>query len=160
MVNPYRVAEGTVWAGIDYDTHSVHIVRLPELGMPTYHPCELEGDDAFERTRNVSSALPGSGFWENVTAVGIEEPGGKYVIGKLKAIQGAIITSLPDDLLVAPYHAGKWRVLAGLPGQSSKDEIRAWVYGRLGENPGWPQDACDAYCLAYVISQQVEAFAD
>jgi len=142
------------WVGIDYDTHHVHLVRLDDPQPATYHPCVLEGADAFERLRRVPWEMPGQGFWDDVMGVGIEEPGGKYVVGKLKAVQGAIVACLPEDLLVAPYQAGLWKKLTGLRGDATKDEVKAWVYGQLGENPQWPQDACDAYCLAYVVSQQ------
>lgn len=145
-----------VFVGIDYDTHWVHLVRLPVTGQPTYHPCQLEGKDAFSRLRQIPMEMPGPGFWEDVTGAAIEEPGGKYVVGKLKAVQGAIIACLPDDLLVVEYQAGLWKKQAGLGGQATKDEVRAWVYGHLGENPQWPQDACDAYCLAYVVSQAAQ----
>jgi hypothetical protein len=145
------------WVGIDYDTFAVHLVRVPEddEARPTYHRLELEGEDAFTRLRQVSWEMPGPGFWEDVVAAGIEEPGGKYVVGKLKGVQGAIIASLPDDLLVQAYQAGLWRALCGLPGNSSKQEVMSWVYHRLDENPSWPQDACDAYCLAIAVSRQV-----
>src|SRR4029450_13545928 len=144
------------WVGIDYDTHAVHIVRLPERGEPTYHRSTLEGDDSFERMRQVPWELPGPGFWEEVTAVGIEEPGGKYVVAKLKGIQGAIVACLPHDLLVAPYQAGLWRMLCGLKGNATKEEVKSWVLERLPWNPDWPQDAYDAYCLAYALSRQVQ----
>jgi hypothetical protein len=143
------------WVGIDYDTFAVHLVRLPQSGTPTYFRLDLEGDDAFDRTRRVSWEMPGPGFWEDVIAAGIEEPGGKYVVGKLKAIQGAILSCLPDELLVAPYQAGLWRTLCGLKGNCTKEEVKAWVYEQLPENPGWPQDAADAYCLAVAVSRQV-----
>jgi len=146
-----------MWVGIDYDTFAVHLVRLPEEdGEPTYHPIPLEGDDAFERARRVSWELPGPGFWDDVTACGIEEPGGKYNLGKLNKIQGAIITSVPEDLLLAPFQAGLWRKLCGLPGNATKHMIRVWVMGRLDQDPHWPQDAFDAYALAYAVSQQTE----
>jgi hypothetical protein len=141
--------------GIDFDTHCVHLVRLPTVGLPTYHPVPLEGDDSFERMRRVAWEMPGEGFWQDVIAVGIEEPAGQYVVGKLKGIQGAVISTLPLDVLIAPYRPALWRKLALQRGDATKAEVRAWVYERLGENPGWPQDACDAYCLAYVVSQQV-----
>lgn len=148
------------WVGIDYDTHAVHIVRMPDEGEPVYHPCYLAGDNAFDRMRRVPWEMPGMGFWDDVTAVGIEEPGGKYVVGKLKGIQGAIVASLPDDLLVSPYQAGLWRNLCGLPGNAVKTQVKEWVYARLEGSPDWPQDACDAYCLAYAISQQVEVLRE
>lgn len=141
------------WVGIDYDTFAVHLVRMPEDGQPTYHRLELEGKDAFSRLRRVSWEMPGPGFWEDVVAVGIEEPGGKYVVAKLKGVQGAIVSCLPDDVTVVPYQAGLWRKNVGLKGNCTKDEVATWVYDQLDENPGWPQDACDAYCLAVAVSK-------
>lgn len=151
------------YVGIDYDTFAIHLVRLPVTyhdglqvyGQPTYHLCRLEGHDAFSRMRRVPWELPGEGFWDDVVAVGIEEPGGKYSVAKLKGIQGAIVACLPLELLIAEYQAGLWRKLCGLSGRSTKEEVMAWVYGQLGENPQWPQDACDAYCLARAVASQV-----
>lgn len=143
------------WVGIDYDTQWVHLVRLPEVGLPTYHPCRLEGDHAFDRIRRVPLEMPGPGFWEAIIAAGIEEPGGRYALGKLKGVQGAILACLPEDLLVQPYQAPLWKKLIGIGGGATKEQVQAWVLSRLEENPGWPQDAYDAYCLAYVVSRQV-----
>jgi hypothetical protein len=141
--------------GVDYDTFNVHLVRVGE-GVPTYHPINLAGDNAFDRLRQIPLLMPDAGFWQDVVAVGIEEPGGKYVVGKLKAVQGAIVACLPPQLLVAPYQAGLWRRLCGLKGNATKQEVQAWVYHRLDENPGWPQDAADAYCLAHAVAAQVQ----
>lgn len=142
-----------IYVGADYDTFAIHLVRLPDDdGPPTYHSCRLEGPDAFSRMRRVPWEMPGPGFWEDVAGVAVEEPGGKYNVGKLKGVQGALVACLPEDLLVVEYQAGLWRKLCGLSGRSTKDEVMAWVYGQLGENPQWPQDACDAYCLARALA--------
>ena len=144
-----------ITVGIDYDTHGVHLVRLEDDGTPAYTHLTTPGQDSFARLRQVPLEMPGTGWWDDVTACAIEEPAGKYAVAKLKAVQGAIVACLPDDLLVAPYLAVLWKKLIGLGGNAAKPAVMDWVYDQLGENPQWPQDACDAYCLARVIRDQV-----
>lgn len=175
----------TTWAGIDFDTHAVHVVLIPEEGPPVYERRELRGADAFERTRAVRDAMPSRGWWtdQGVVAVGIEEPQGvaKSTVAKLKAIQGAVLSGLPNSLLVQPLEPARWRKLVGLPGNASKGHVKTWVLGDLLQKhatregdefsvagarttyPAWidhhPQDAMDAYCLALAVSRLTEEVA-
>lgn len=159
-------------AGIDFDTHAVHVVFLDEDGRASYHRYELSGHDAFERTRSVRSAMPTKGVWEDmgVYACAIEEPQGaqKATVAKLKAVQGAILACLPADLLVEPMVPARWRTAVGLKGNATKEDVaqlvgrQVWPDAPLPVVPApstWPQDACDAYCLALAVSMLVETEA-
>lgn len=154
-------------AGIDFDTHAVHVVFLLEDGEAIYKRYGLDGHDAFERTRSVRRAMPTKGVWEDmgVVACAIEEPQGvqKATVAKLKAVQGAILACLPGDLLVEPMVPARWRTTVGLSGHASKDEVAAFARARAGHprpigDTGFrasalpEQDACDAYCLALAVS--------
>lgn len=154
-------------AGVDFSTHFVDIVLLDEnTDAATWHRFELTGDGAFDRTRSVRAALPGSSFWDDVLAVGIEQPRGRNALVALGRIQGAILTCIPADKLVHPLNPSSWRQAVGLKGNASKAEVYERAYGlfiagdRIGPWPVWPQDACDAYCIALAtrnVIQQVAA---
>jgi hypothetical protein len=149
-------------AGIDYSTRAIDIVLLDEdSDAATWHRFELawpDFSDAFARARSVPVNVPGprAEFWDDVLAVGIEDPRG-YNAGALFRIQGALLTRIPRDKLVHPLIPSQWRKTVGLPGIASKDEValfshglrgRAAVVDGLASFPLWPQDACDAYCIA------------
>jgi hypothetical protein len=157
-----------VIAGIDYSTHAVDVVLLDEdTDAASWHRFELAGMDAWERTRDVRHSLHAraSGLdWDNVVAVGIEDPRG-FNAGALYRVQGAILACLPTRVLVQPWIPGQWRKAVGLPGNASKDAVAEWATwkGGLGAKAVfWPQDACDAYCIALAtrsVLQRTEAIA-
>lgn len=148
-------------AGIDYSTHAVDVVLLDEdTDAATWHRTVLDGKDAFDRARDVRIAMRlfDSEMWDDVVAIGIEDPRG-YNAGALYRIQGAILACLPTSLLVHPLPPSVWRKTVGLPGNASKGHIANFVYDKRArhlayatayyDNPDeWPQDACDAYCIA------------
>lgn len=164
----------SLFAGVDYDTHAVHVVFLPEEGHAEYRAFKLEGADPFERARQVREVMPPRSWWtdEGVVSVCIEEqhsgsPKMRHSIQQLKMIQGAILSCLPRGLLVAPLSATEWRSKLELAGNASKEAVREFVYAlrfddtelvntgtaqeplwERSELEDWPQDACDAYCLA------------
>jgi len=155
----------TAFAGIDFDTHAIHVVGLMEdETAPRYSRYKLEGHDAFERLRGVRDAMPSRGWWNDrgFVAVGIEEPQGiaKSTVAKLKAIQGAVVACLPRDLLVHPMVPARWRTEVGMKGNATKDDVEFWVrfsspHSISGCFAGchWPQDAFDAYCLAISVEK-------
>lgn len=176
-------------AGIDYSSHAVDIVTVPldegqpfwhtfpptivtaplSAGQPIWHRFPLTGRDAFDRARSVADSVPGrhSVLWDDITAVGIEHPAGKFGTGALLRIQGAILCRLPARMLVEPFPPAKWRKAVGLPGNASKQAVSdfvafqatpkwtqaLWLGDRLegaSNSTGflWTQDARDAYCIA------------
>jgi hypothetical protein len=153
-------------AGIDYSTHAIDLVLVDEDGLrpPWWHRFELHGPDAWERTRTVARTLPGrtSQLWDEVLAFGLEEPRGQNS-GVLYRVQGAVLAALPPHVLVYPMVPSEWRKAVGLPGNASKDAIAYFAVndGPPDEFRDWPQDACDAYCIALathkLINQQEEA---
>jgi len=155
-------------AGIDYSSHAVDIVTVPlDHGAPIWHRFPLTGMDAFDRARSVADSVPGrhSVLWDDITAVGIEHPAGKFGTGALLRIQGAILARIPARMLVEPFPPAKWRKAVGLAGNAPKGDARkhslrvvddcfakgamrvicvadVWPYWE------WPQDAHDAHCIA------------
>lgn len=131
------------YAGIDFDTHAVHVVLRPEAGPAEYHRYELAGAGAFERAQAVREVLPP--WWlQGVVGVGLEDPYGVGGSGvKLIRVQGAILACIPPELIVHAISPARWRLLVGLPGNASKAEVAGYV-----QHTEWPQDACDAFCLS------------
>lgn len=153
-------------AGIDYSTKAVDIVVIPEHGPPAWHRFPLTGNDAFDRTRSVADAMPGrhSVFWDDVLAVGIEHPGGKFGTRELLRVQGAILSCVPARMLVEPWPPAKWRKAVGLAGNASKVDVRDWsllhglenhTVGNPTASKGWPQDAHDAHLIALATRQAI-----
>jgi hypothetical protein len=158
-----------MYAGIDFDSHAIHVVLLPDEGPPSYLPFVLTTHPrAFERTRTVRDVMPARSWWadEGVIAIGIEEPMG-HSTRPLNRVQGAILACLPSDMLVNPMMPGEWRKEVGLSGNASKDEVALfvgaciWPDAPLPLIPAstWPQDACDAYCLALAVQKLTEPVA-
>lgn len=148
--------------GIDYSTHSVDLVSVElEGGRAVWAHAALAGDDAFDRLRSVAGAMPRASAWDDTLAVGIEEPQGvsQGTRAKLKAVQGAIVACLPSRLLVHPFGPSEWRRLVGLPGSATKAGIALFVHDDLRASPHWPQDACDAFCLALAVRERLEGVA-
>jgi hypothetical protein len=149
-------------AGIDYSTFAVDVVlvHLDDLERPKWDRFPTEGHDAFERAR-LTNVLPRGHFWDDVVAIGIEDPRG-YNAGALYRIQGAILSRLPRTTLVQPWAPNVWRKAVGLPGNATKERITQFVAFECGGGIDaicWPQDACDAYCIALATRQAIEAKA-
>jgi hypothetical protein len=152
------------FAGIDFDTHAIHIVLISEdEEKPVYYRHDLPAvGDAFERTREVAQVLPArrSVFWDGIIAIGIEEPMG-HSTRPLNRVQGAILSCLPPTVLVNPMMPGQWRKAVGLAGNATKEDVavfvgsQLWPDAPLAVKPAstWPQDACDAYCLALAVQK-------
>ena len=161
MANPAKRNAVTI-AGIDFSSKAVDIVLLEQgTGRAEWHRFELMGADAFDRSRSVRVCVPRGAFWDDVLAVGIEDPRG-FGAGSMYRVQGAILAQVPADKLVQPWIPSAWRKAVGLPGNASKDDITLHAETRLGapmfmlDGSGWPQDAYDAYCIALATRSLLE----
>lgn len=143
--------------GVDYSTRFCDCVFLDEDTLQArWRRYELHGHDAFERARSVRARIPGRAEWDDVLAFGIEEPpyvhGNPATLRDLARVQGAVLQSLPHDRLVKPWTPGGWRKAVGLSGRAGKEDVFTFAHERrsLVESyrVPWPQDACDAYCIA------------
>lgn len=140
-------------AGVDCSSFAIDIVTVPldeGEGQVEWHCFKLgPGADAFDRTRSVPDSMPGrhSRFWEDILAIGIEEPTGRFKPGSGFRVQGAVLAMIPRETLVRPIQPSAWRRLVGLPGNCSKETVFAWVTEELCGRPR-SQDAADAYCMA------------
>ena len=169
--------------GIDFSSHAIDIVHLAldNDGPPRWDRFDLEGQDAFERARDVAHAMPSkaSAYWDDVIAVGIEHPAGRHGVGPLLRMQGAILACIPPRMLVQPWPPGKWRHECDLPGNASKGLVALHSKERLldhfivGEKRGykvydsaledvlaqWPQDAHDAHLIAHATRNALQVAA-
>jgi hypothetical protein len=148
-------------AGIDYSTRAIDVVLIDEDTLkPEWRRFTMRGLDAWERTRNVGWAFDESWDWDDVLAVGIEEPRG-YNSGALYRVQGSILRSIPDyetpRLLVQPWVPSEWRKAVGLKGNASKQEVADHALFTAGVPAmNWPQDAADAFCIAMATLRAIE----
>jgi hypothetical protein len=146
-------------AGIDVSTRAVDIVKLPLDGdNAQWGRYELEGPTALERACWTARILPRGTYWDDVALVAIERPygPGRDILFHLHLIMGALIGTLPKWLR-PPWlmHPTEWRKACGLAGNASKESVYTFALNQRVQasttafHSQWPQDACDAYCIAY-----------
>ena len=131
---------------------------------PVWHRTLLEGQDAFDRTRSLRGRHIlyrndwNGVFQDGVLAVGIEDPAGNHGVRALARVQGAILMQIPDSVLVTPLQPAQWRKLCGLPGNASKEMVRAYGVAAFGGEFRAPvvQDCFDAYCIAVATRALLE----
>lgn len=157
--------------GIDYSSHAVDLVLLDEdSDAATWHRVPLVGPSAFDRARMVRLLMLshlGSAFWDDVLAVGIEQPRGNHGVVHMARIQGAVLTCIPASKLVQPLNPAEWRKRVGLKGNATKDAVRIEAWARAAMVDGyladamnaWPFDATDAYCIAMATRSLLETKA-
>lgn len=145
-------------AGIDFSSHAVDIVTIDVDGTaePTWHRYVLDGQDAFDRARTVRGNVPGpwNNFWDDILAIGIEEPqmrGSSMATAyALYRVQGAVLACLPPSILVHPLRPASWRAAVGLAGNATKQDVaRHSDFLRAPGTSDWPQDAHDAHLIAF-----------
>ena len=150
-------------AGIDLSSFFVDVVLVDqETGRVDWHRFPLGSDgDAFDRARQVRVVMPGptSELWDDVLAIGIEDPAGRHGVIPLVRVQGAILACLPTSTLVHAYKPARWKFLAGLKGNASKEDVsvRSLLLGGMSLDPYWPQDAHDAHLIARAMQADLDA---
>lgn len=155
-------------AGVDVSTFAIDIVTLEMSGDDyTWWHYPLRGDNLIDRIRYAGRAyedegLPGRNalFWDELTGVGVERPmkRGHGSAQPMMAL-GAVLTRIPDWMLVYDWKPSEWRARCGLKGNAPKADVAAWVSQRrldLADTKPWAQDACDAYCIAYATRAAIE----
>ena len=145
--------------GIDLSSFTVDMVLVDlDTNHIEWHRYVLDGTDAWERTRRVRDSLPArtDTLWDDVIAIGIEQPAGHHGVLPLIRVQGAILQCLPAATLVQPYTPARWRVLAGLRGHALKAEVKQRSLA-LDGGTDWPQDAHDAHLVARAMLADLEA---
>jgi hypothetical protein len=157
-----------VW-GIDFSTKAIDVLEVAlddETNIWWHHV--LEGKTLEERIRYLDAtddagypltSLPrrNSNLWDNVLAVGIERPIGRFSSDQLSMVLGALITRVPQSTLMKLWTPPAWKKQCGMPGNCDKAHVARWVSEQI---PGHPllesQDACDAYAIAYATRSVTE----
>lgn len=141
--------------GCDFSTRYIDLVTLPleGTGEPQWTRVELERGGAFKATRSLRKSLGQrallGGYFDDIAVAYLERPYGRgQAIHALMRVQGALLACIPTRVVVDEFAPAEWRQLVGLPGNAKKDHVRAFVWAREPEQELWPQDACDAYCIA------------
>lgn len=152
--------------GIDLSTFFIDLVEITDSDdpEPRWTRFSLVGEEAFDRALSVRDYFPDrrDDFWISTESIGIEEPYGKFVVGKLYRVQGAILMQLPR-VRTERWMPGEWRKANGLKGNATKEVVALAVREKF-ERKGipsafldlWPQDAFDAYCVAVAQAKRVE----
>lgn len=142
-------------AGIDLSTHAVDIVTIDveERDPPEWRRFPLEGADSFTRARQVRDAMPArtDEWYDDVLAVGIEDPAGHHGTNHIYRIQGCVLACLPKLVLVQQWRPAAWKKAVGLKGNATKIDVTTFVTGGKGwpaHMQDWTYDACDACCVA------------
>ena len=133
-------------AGIDLSTVALDLVLIDEDGkQPRAYTYELGAGDIVERIRTIGTTWPSrhSSIWDDVLAIGIERPAGRFGVAQVSMAFGAVLAMLPTDRVVKPWQPSEWRIAVGIKGNASKAEIliEALAQGALD----WPRQARELY---------------
>lgn len=154
--------------GIDLSTFAVDLVKLDETtNQAEWRRVELEGGNALERLMSVQKVMPSWSYYDDCYLAAIEIPYGRGqsgVLAKLNRVFGAIVASLPLGLHLWEITPQAWRKELGLKGNATKQEAARAVWRLMSvidpltsgntSEMAWPQDALDAYAVAYYAREQ------
>lgn len=148
--------------GADLSTFAIDLVRLDyDTDRAEWTRVDLGGPKTpkLDRIRRVRQVMPRGTWWDDVGLVGIEQPAGHHGVADIAAIYGSVLQCIPSHLAVFNLRPAEWRKACGLPGNCSKEAVAAWAHAhrnpvgdprRMGQQfDPWPQDAMDAYAIAY-----------
>lgn len=155
------------FAGIDFSTNAIDVVRLNEDDdqaiWDRIRLAEPPQVDAFGRARRVRDLMPARGAWADhgVVMFAIEKPMTRSFTScaTLMRIQGAVLACLPADIPVLELPPVEWKRETVGKAMADKSEVWRWSWDQLDGAgapafvPGagavpWPQDAMDAYAIA------------
>lgn len=149
--------------GIDYSTWAIDLVKLDvDTLRGDWTRLDLPPGIALERARRIPR--PSSSYFDDVIMVATEEPRGMGLTThfKLGRVQGVVLSMIPLELTVHEYQPHMWRRACNLPGNSTKEMVGAWARSLIASQPGielWPQDAFDAYAMAYALLMESDRAA-
>lgn len=160
--------------GCDVSTRAIDVVALQlDSDEARWIHVPLGKGDLLERVRRIRRSVLELGpigldpFPPHVLAVGVERPAGKHGVWQVSMAVGGLLQCFPPDMLVTWWMPAEWRKACGMPGNASKGHVKQWAVGRriaqtitvmaghrvYDEIDAWPQDATDAYCIAWATRQ-------
>lgn len=152
--------------GIDGSTFHLDLVKLDidsDRAEWTRHSLPNERL-AWDRIQAARSLPLGGTYWDDVCLVGVEQPAGRGDSPLLISFTlGVLLAHVPERIPVLRLMPSEWRRHCGLKGNATKEQVQTWAeLKRLDAAPRgeweypvtravqvWPQDACDAYAIAY-----------
>lgn len=145
--------------GIDYSTKAIDLVYLDETSdAARWHRIPLETGIA--GIRKMRHAYAWAAELEDVYLVAVEDPMSVSMTSakKLGRVCGAVMACIPQSLEVWLMRPDEWRMACGMAGNASKAAVMefALLMGQEAGTEDWfrlPQDACDAYCMAYAARE-------
>lgn len=147
------------YVGCDLSTHNVDLVKLDEESdRAEWVRVPLVGENAVDRARSYRLSaydVWSSAFWDDVILCALEDPAGRGDTRKIARVQGVVIATIPARVQVWTLQPAEWRKACAMPGNCPKERVRLFAEVRLqdadsgGDFERWPQDAYDAYAVAY-----------
>lgn len=150
--------------GIDLSTHNVDLVKLDEeTDRAEWVRVPLVGENAIDRARSYRRSGQDTfyprgmktSWWDDVILCALEDPAGRGDTRKIARVQGVVIATIPARVQVWTLQPAEWRKACAMPGNCPKERVRLFAEVRLqdadsgGDFERWPQDAYDAYAIAY-----------
>jgi hypothetical protein len=145
-------------AGIDFSTKAIDVALLDDdTDQAVWYRFPLaHGKGHLALARSVSRVVPPRSWWEEhgVWLVGVEDPMSRFphVAKALGVVAGALLARMPLELPVVQTEPSEWQgkflALAKLPADR-KTAIRARTLEAMPHLSIWPQDAFDAYGIAW-----------
>ena len=144
--------------GIDVSSHAIDLVKLDEeTTSALWLRVPLDGATSFDRLRQIPLAMPHGSFYDNVYLAAIERPKTRFMpsAAALFPVFGAVVACLPAALELWDVPPTAWRHGLGLKGNAKKEECALKVIRllQIGDDGiltlNWPQDAYDAYAIAF-----------
>jgi hypothetical protein len=137
--------------GIDVSTRAVDMVKLPfDSNDAQWFRFEGAGRYAHDRILDMRGQLPRGEWWDDVALVCIERAAGRGTgaVIDIAVMTGLVISVIPARLPVWRMSPGEWRKECGMKGNATKADVAEWVQHDAPSTWSWPQDACDAFCIA------------
>ena len=160
--------------GTDFSTKRIDMVELDlDEDHAVWASHEMQGKVMEDRIRYMErvvddfpvTALPDkhSLFWDDVIAVGLERPIGRFNAGPLNMMLGALLTRIPPDTLVKLWTPSAWKKQTLGKGNALKSDVQAWARSstiRAYTWDAWSEDAFDALAIAWATRARLETVAD
>ena len=143
--------------GIDLSSHAIDLVAISEnANLAEWTRVNLNGHDAWQRTRTVRQTMPPATFWDDVYLAAIERPFGASRRGQavLMRVEGAILASIPAQVEVWEVQPQTWKAALGYTGRGKPGLLDFPPFDLDAHNGGeWEggvigQDALDALGVA------------
>lgn len=141
------------FVGADINATEINVVSL-DLDTDEVSWERFEGRaTGFETARAMRAIAPRASWWEDVALFAIERPSGTHrkVIYVQGLVIGALLCSIPTEIIVQEFVPANWKKLIELKGNAKKEDVLAWALGH-GARSDWTEHACDALgvCLAAI----------